>query len=89
MMHNHIKKINMGENNSVKLSPLGYTIKLVSKWFGFTGLYAAFSVCPFCGQTGCPVGIGSASIVGAFFILIFQDWRILFNYIKSNFFKNE
>ncbi|MFA5010784.1 MAG: hypothetical protein WC644_02415 [Ignavibacteria bacterium] len=64
MIHNHIKKINMVENNSVKLSPIGYTIKVVSKWFGFTGLYVAFSV--------CPVGIGSASIIGAVFVLFFR-----------------
>jgi len=81
--HNHNSEINNGEVKTVKLSPLGYVIKLFAKWFGFTSLYAAFSVCPFCGQQGCPVGIGSASIIGAFFALIFSDWKILFSYIKN------
>ena len=81
--HNHNADTNSGEIKKVKLSPLGYIIKLFAKWFGFTSLYAAFSVCPFCGQQGCPVGIGSASIIGAFFALIFNDWKILFFYIKN------
>jgi len=81
--HNHINVINTGEAKIIKLSPLGYIIKFFAKWFGFTSLYIAFSVCPFCGQSGCPVGIGSASIIGAFFALVFNDWKILFSYIKE------
>lgn len=74
---------NSGELKTKRLSPFGYAIKLFAKWFGFTSLYTAFSVCPFCGQQGCPVGIGSASIIGAFFALVFNDWKILYLYINK------
>jgi hypothetical protein len=31
---------------------------------GFSGLYAASTVCPHCGQVGCAVGIGTMGIMG-------------------------
>jgi hypothetical protein len=31
---------------------------------GFTGLYAASTICPCCGQVGCALGIGTMGIVG-------------------------
>jgi hypothetical protein len=71
------------DNQNMKLSPFGHLFRLVASWFGFTGLYAMFSVCPFCGQQGCPVGIASAGTVGAFFALCFQDWKRLFTYLKQ------
>ncbi len=86
---------NCGTNNpesvkALRISPLGYIIKLFAKWFGFTSIYAAFSVCPFCGQQGCPVGIGSASIIGVFFALLFNDWKTLLSFLKKKFLhKNE
>jgi hypothetical protein len=83
--HNHSDTANCKDDKPIKLSPLGYIVKLFAKWFGFTSLYSAFSVCPFCGQPGCPVGIGSASIIGAFFALVFNDWRILIRFIKTKF----
>jgi len=46
-------------------------------WLAFTGLYATFSVCPFCGQSGCPTGIGSAGLVGAILALFAQKWNML------------
>ena len=36
---------------------LGYSV-------GFTGLFAASTVCPHCGQVGCAVGIGTMGIMG-------------------------
>jgi hypothetical protein len=68
-----------------KLSPFGRLFRLFASWFGFTGLYAAFSVCPFCGQQGCPVGMASAGTVGAFLTLCLQDWKRLLSYIKNRF----
>lgn len=81
--HNHRIEADTDKGKAIKLSPLGYILKLISKWIGFTGLYAAFSVCQFCGQPGCSVGVGSASIVGAFFVLILQDWKILYIFLKE------
>ena len=66
-----------------KLSPFGHVFRLIASWFGFTGLYAMFSVCPFCGQQGCPVGMASAGTVGAFFALCCQDWKRLFSFIRQ------
>lgn len=65
------------------ISPFGHLFRLIASWFGFTGLYAMFSVCPFCGQQGCPVGMASAGTVGAFLALCVQDWKRLFIYIKQ------
>ncbi len=71
------------KKENIKLSPFGHLFRLLASWFGFTGLYVMFAVCPFCGQQGCPVGIASAGTVGAFFALCFQDWKRLFLYIKQ------
>jgi hypothetical protein len=72
-----------GEHSMRKMSPLGHLFRFVGWWFGFTGLYAAFAVCPFCGQQGCPVGLASAGTVGAFFALCVQDWKIFFRFLKQ------
>jgi hypothetical protein len=65
-----------------KMSPFGHLFRFVAKWFGFTYLYAMFSVCPFCGQKGCPIGLASAGTVGAFFALCAQDWKLFFRFLK-------
>jgi hypothetical protein len=67
----------------VRLSPFGRLVRTFALWFGFTGLYAAFAVCPFCGRQGCPVGMVSAGTVGAFFALCFQDWKRLVVFIRT------
>ena len=73
-----------GPHDHPELSPFGYLFRFAGRWFGFTGLYAAFSVCPFCGQAGCPVGVGIAGSVGAFFALCLMDWKRLFGYIGAS-----
>ena len=78
----HAQEIDLKKGNP-RLSPFGHFFRFLASWFGFTGLYAAFTVCPFCGQQGCPVGIASAGTVGAFLALCFQDWKRLFEYIKQ------
>ncbi len=55
-------------------------------WLGFSGLYAMFAVCPFCGQQGCPVGAGSAGVVGGFFALVVQNGRAFFRFITHKLF---
>ena len=44
---------------------------------GFTGLFAATSVCPCCGQVGCAVGIGTMGIMGglAATVVSLLRWR--------------
>ena len=86
MKNNTLQIKSLGDGNKrLKLSPFGRLFRLFASWFGFTGLYAAFSVCPFCGQQGCPVGLASAGTVGALGALWLQDWRRLFTYIKNRF----
>jgi hypothetical protein len=70
------------EHGVRKLSPLGRLFRFFGWWFGFTGLYSAFTVCPFCGQQGCPVGLVSAGTVGAFLALCAQDWKLLAGYLR-------
>lgn len=65
-----------------RMSPFGYLFRFISWWFGFTGLYTMFAVCPFCGQQGCPVGLASAGTFGALCALCVQDWKRFFTFIK-------
>ena len=55
-------------------------ISFLRLWFVISLLYGMFAVCPCCGQSACPVGIGAAGIVGMFFTLSFHLWQ------KANFF---
>ncbi|NLH48964.1 MAG: hypothetical protein GX444_10220 [Myxococcales bacterium] len=41
-------------------------------WFGISGFLVSTSTCPFCGQTGCPVGVGQAAGIG--FLSSFFIW---------------
>ncbi|MBN2600878.1 MAG: hypothetical protein JXR87_02675 [Candidatus Marinimicrobia bacterium] len=80
---------NIDKQPKRKMSPFGYLFRFIGWWFGFTGLYAAFAVCPFCGQAGCPVGLASAGILGAFFALCIQDWKRFFKFIKQKLMKEK
>lgn len=71
------------EHSERKISPFGRLFRFIGWWFGFTGLYATFAVCPFCGQQGCPVGIASAGTIGAFFALCIQDWKRFFAFLRQ------
>jgi hypothetical protein len=52
-------------------------------WFIFAGTFAAFSVCPVCGQVSCPVGVGTTGILAGVFALIKQNGRQFIYYIKE------
>jgi hypothetical protein len=80
--HKH-NETNEETTGKVKLSPFGHLFRFIGWWFGFTGLYAMFSVCPFCGRQGCPVGLASAGTVGALLSLCLQDWKRLFALLKQ------
>ncbi|HPF32375.1 MAG TPA: hypothetical protein PLM22_04310 [Candidatus Sabulitectum sp.] len=71
------------EPHGRKLSPFGRLFRFIGWWLGLTSLYSAFSVCPFCGQPGCPAGLASAGAVGAFLTLCIQDWRSLFRWVRD------
>ena len=42
---------------------------------GFTGLYAASTTCPCCGQVGCPVGVGTVGIMGGLTAAVVSCFR--------------
>lgn len=65
------------------ISPFGRIFRFIAYWFGFSGLYAAFAVCPFCGRQGCPVGMASTGTVGLFFAVCVQDWKRFFAFIRQ------
>jgi hypothetical protein len=67
----------MAKETSRKNGLFNALLAFLKPWLAFTGLYATFSVCPFCGQSGCPTGIGSAGLVGAVLALFAQKWNIL------------
>ena len=52
-------------------------------WVIFAGSFALFSVCPVCGQVGCPVGIGITGILAGFLALLKQYGKYLFLSLKE------
>lgn len=65
-----------------KLPIIGNLFRFLGLWLAFTGVYAMFSVCPFCGQVGCPVGAGSAGVIGGFFALTVQNMKNLLSFFE-------
>jgi len=58
--HDHATHVQAG-----RLRRFWTRIKLyVLSWLSVTGLVATTSTCPFCGQAGCPVGLGQAAGLG-------------------------
>lgn len=49
----------------------------------FSGIYASSSVCPFCGQPGCPVGVAAAGIMGGFFAAIWVYGKACLDRVKE------
>jgi hypothetical protein len=54
-------------------------------WLAFMGIYASSSVCPFCGQAGCPVGVAGAGLVGGFFALVIGQGKVFLSYFNKMF----
>jgi hypothetical protein len=62
---------------------LGRCVKFLTWWLIFSGIYASASVCPFCGQAGCPVGGASAGIVGGLFALVIAKGKAIMGRITQ------
>jgi len=77
------RQANKREHGKLRLSLFGHLFRFIGWWFGFSGLYAAFAVCPFCSQQGCPVGIASADTIGGFLALCIQDWKRFFAFLRQ------
>ncbi len=70
-----------------KPTVFGQLLRFFGWWLGFTGLYAMFAVCPFCGQQGCPVGAGSAGVVVGFFAVCIQNWKAFVRFMTRKLFR--
>jgi hypothetical protein len=57
---------------------IGSLLRFLTWWLVFAGIYGSSSVCPFCGQPGCPVGGLSAGVVGGAFALLATKGRSWF-----------
>jgi hypothetical protein len=66
-----------------KLPIIGNLFRFLGLWLAFTGVYNMLAVCPFCGQVGCPIGVGSAGVVGGFFALIVQNIKNVLNFVQN------
>jgi hypothetical protein len=64
---------------------IGAILRFSGWWFGFSALYGTFAVCPFCGQSGCPVGAGSSGLIGGFLALCMQNWKAIIGAIHHKF----
>ena len=42
----HLSESVQQEQGNKKMSPFGYLFRFIGWWFGFTGLYTMFAVCP-------------------------------------------
>jgi hypothetical protein len=84
---NHELDTATGDLKVAKVGLLGHLFRFFGWWFAFAGI-SSISVCPFCGQTGCPVGASSAGILGGLMALLVQlkNWRVLIKSIKNRFF---
>jgi hypothetical protein len=56
---------------------IGRCMRFLTWGLIFAGIYASSSVCPFCGQAGCPVGAASAGLVGGLFALIISKGKVI------------
>ena len=62
---------------------IGVLLRFFRWWLVFSGIYAMSSVCPFCGQFGCPVGGGAAGLVGGLFAVLVQQGKAISRFAKN------
>ena len=75
------------DHKPAKKTWISKLLRFLALWLGISWLYAGSSgVCPFCGQPGCPVGAGSAGVVGAFIALVVQNWRASVRFVRARLF---
>ena len=54
-------------------------------WLVVALLFGSTSVCPFCGQAGCPVGIGSAGVLGGIAAFALQGRKLVVGFFRKIF----
>lgn len=63
-----------------------HLLQLFGWWFGFTNLYSAVTICPFCGQQVCPVNMATTGLLGMFSALWVQNRNIAWDFLKKRLF---
>jgi len=53
-------------------------LRFAGWWSVFAGLLAINSVCPVCGSTACPIGLGTTGVIAVFFAAVKQWGRRFF-----------
>ncbi len=64
---------------------MGRSLKFLTWWLIFSGIYASSAVCPFCGRFGCPVGGAGAGIVGGLFALVLGKGKVIIEPVTRRF----
>jgi hypothetical protein len=76
--HSHSASIPQSNKTGRHWSAIaGHTFKLVALWAAFSSFMATVAVCPFCGRSGCPVGIGFAGVAGGFLTFLLRGGRAI------------
>ncbi len=57
-------------------------LRLFGWWSIFAGGITAFSICPICGQAGCPIGVGTTGIIAGLFALVKQYGTYFVKFFK-------
>jgi hypothetical protein len=85
LMHDHATppEIPRGMKRFYRYPFIGGLFRFLTWWLIFAGIYASSSVCPFCGQPGCPVGAGSAGLVGGFFALVISKGKVILSLVTG------
>jgi hypothetical protein len=87
LIHDHPSPpaIPAGMQRFYRYPVIGRSLKVLTWWLIFSGIYASSSVCPFCGQGGCPVGAASAGLVGGLFALVIGKGKAIIARITQGF----
>jgi hypothetical protein len=84
-----LRTANEHEHHTHKKNTIfGYLFRFSIWWLSLSGLYMLFATCPCCGQVGCPVGAGTAGLVGGFLTLCKQNWKGFTKLIHSKLFRS-
>jgi len=88
ILRSHTHQHHAEHRHTVAWSIFGQVLRFLGWMAGFGGL-VAWSTCPFCGQSGCPVGAGTTGIMGGLFALCMTNWKRLIEQVKTAFGKNQ
>ena len=66
-------------SSAIRLRSVG-CVQFFAGWLGLSGMVVSTSVCPCCGQQGCPVAPAAAGVLGAIGASFLSLWRKCFSH---------